>query len=100
MRRNLRWQRPQAVPTTFAAGVSFIPHSLPDNMRKVIDGFADRAITAGNGTSGVGMKCASGELNSEDSRCATAAALFVLRNAKRAVARGWRQPDVAVEVNN
>jgi hypothetical protein len=40
------------------------------------------------------------ELNSEDSRCATAAAVFVLRNAKRAVARGWRQPDVEVAANN
>jgi hypothetical protein len=29
-----------------------------------------------------------------------AAAFFVLRNAKRAVARGWRQPDVEVTVEN
>jgi hypothetical protein len=29
-----------------------------------------------------------------------AAAFFVLRNAKRAVARGWRQPDVEVAVVN
>jgi hypothetical protein len=29
-----------------------------------------------------------------------AAAFFCLRNAKRAVARGWRQPDVEVTVNN
>jgi hypothetical protein len=40
------------------------------------------------------------ELNSDDSRCATAAAFFTLRNSRRAVARGWRQTDVAVEVNN
>jgi hypothetical protein len=29
-----------------------------------------------------------------------AAAFFVLRNAKRAVARGWRQPDVEISVEN
>jgi hypothetical protein len=40
------------------------------------------------------------ELNSDDARCSTVAAFFVLRNAKRAVARGWRQPDVEVAVNN
>jgi hypothetical protein len=40
------------------------------------------------------------ELNSDDPRYSAAAAFFVLRNAKRAVARGWRQPDVEVTVNN
>jgi hypothetical protein len=38
------------------------------------------------------------KLNSDDSRCATAAALFVLRNSRRAVSRGWRQADVEVAV--
>jgi hypothetical protein len=40
------------------------------------------------------------ELWSDDSRCRTAAALFTLRNSKRAVARGWRQPDVEVAVES
>jgi hypothetical protein len=40
------------------------------------------------------------ELNSDDPRYSAAAASFVLRNAKRAVARGWRQPDVEVTVEN
>jgi hypothetical protein len=40
------------------------------------------------------------ELNSDDPRYSAAAAMFVLRNAKRAVARGWRQPDVEVVVEN
>jgi hypothetical protein len=40
------------------------------------------------------------ELNSDDPRYSAAAAFFVLRNAKRAVARGWRQPDVEVAMNN
>ena len=40
------------------------------------------------------------ELNSDDPRYSAAAAFFVLRNAKRAVARGWRQPDVEVAVAN
>jgi hypothetical protein len=40
------------------------------------------------------------ELDSDDPRYSAAAAFFVLRNAKRAVARGWRQPDVEVTVNN
>jgi hypothetical protein len=40
------------------------------------------------------------ELNSDDPRYSAAAAFFVLRNAKRAVARGWRQPDVEVAINN
>jgi hypothetical protein len=40
------------------------------------------------------------ELNSDDPRYSAAAAFFVLRNAKRAVARGWRQPDVEVTVEN
>jgi hypothetical protein len=40
------------------------------------------------------------ELNSDDPRYSAAAAFFVLRNARRAVARGWRQPDVEVTVNN
>jgi hypothetical protein len=40
------------------------------------------------------------ELNSGDPRYSAAAAFFVLRNARRAVARGWRQPDVEVTVNN
>src|SRR5262249_46251575 len=40
------------------------------------------------------------ELNSSDPRYSAAAAFFVLRNARRAVARGWRQPDVEVAVNN
>jgi hypothetical protein len=40
------------------------------------------------------------ELASDDPRYSAAAAFFVLRNAKRAVARGWRQPDVEVAVNN
>jgi hypothetical protein len=38
------------------------------------------------------------ELDSDDPRYSAAAAFFVLRNAKRAVARGWRQPDVEVAV--
>jgi hypothetical protein len=38
------------------------------------------------------------ELASDDPRYSAAAAFFVLRNAKRAVARGWRQPDVEVTV--
>jgi hypothetical protein len=38
------------------------------------------------------------ELNSDDPRYSAAAAFFVLRNAKRAVARGWRQPlEITVE---
>jgi hypothetical protein len=40
------------------------------------------------------------ELNSDDPRYSAAAAFFVLRNAKRAVARGWRQPDVEITVEN
>ena len=40
------------------------------------------------------------ELNSDDPRYSAAAAFFVLRNARRAVARGWRQPDVEVAVAN
>jgi hypothetical protein len=40
------------------------------------------------------------ELESDDPRYSAAAAFFVLRNAKRAVARGWRQPDVEVAVAN
>jgi hypothetical protein len=40
------------------------------------------------------------ELDSDDPRYSAAAAFFVLRNAKRAVVRGWRQPDVEVAVNN
>jgi hypothetical protein len=40
------------------------------------------------------------ELASNDPRYSAAAAFFVLRNAKRAVARGWRQPDVEVTVEN
>jgi hypothetical protein len=40
------------------------------------------------------------ELNSDDPRYSAAAAFFVLRNAKRAVSRGWRQPDVEVTVEN
>jgi hypothetical protein len=40
------------------------------------------------------------ELNSDDPRYSAAAAFFVLRNARRAVARGWRQPDVEVTVEN
>src|SRR6516165_6175143 len=40
------------------------------------------------------------ELNSDDPRYSAAAAFFVLRNAKRAVSRGWRQPDVEVAVTN
>jgi hypothetical protein len=40
------------------------------------------------------------ELNSDDPRHSAAAAFFVLRHAKRAVARGWRQPDVEVTVEN
>src|SRR6516165_11854452 len=40
------------------------------------------------------------ELNSDDPRYSAAAAFFCLRNAKRAVARGWRQPDVEVTVEN
>jgi hypothetical protein len=40
------------------------------------------------------------ELDSSDPRYSAAAAFFVLRNAKRAVARGWRQPDVEVTVSN
>jgi hypothetical protein len=40
------------------------------------------------------------ELNSDDPRYSAAAAMFVLRNAKRAVARGWRQPDAEVVVEN
>jgi hypothetical protein len=40
------------------------------------------------------------ELDSSDPRYSAAAAFFVLRNAKRAVSRGWRQPDVEVAVNN
>jgi hypothetical protein len=40
------------------------------------------------------------ELNSEDPRHSAAAAFFLLRNAKRAVARGWRQPDVEIAVND
>src|SRR6516162_5835937 len=40
------------------------------------------------------------ELNSDDPRYSAAAAFFVLRNAKRDVVRGWRQPDVEVTVEN
>jgi hypothetical protein len=40
------------------------------------------------------------ELDSDDPRYSAAAAFFVLRNAKRAAARGWRQPDVEVAVNS
>jgi hypothetical protein len=40
------------------------------------------------------------ELNSDDPRYSAAAAFFVLRTAKRAVARGWRQPDVEIAVEN
>jgi hypothetical protein len=40
------------------------------------------------------------ELNSDDPRYSAAAAFFVLRNAKRAGARGWRQPDVEITVEN
>jgi hypothetical protein len=40
------------------------------------------------------------ELNSDDPRYSAAAAFFVLRNARRAVSRGWRQPDVEVAINN
>jgi hypothetical protein len=40
------------------------------------------------------------ELNSDDPRYSAAAAFFVLRNAKRAVVRGWRQPDAEVTVEN
>jgi hypothetical protein len=40
------------------------------------------------------------ELDSDDPRYSAAAAFFVLRNAKRAVSRGWRQPDVEVSVTN
>jgi hypothetical protein len=40
------------------------------------------------------------ELSSDDPRYSAAAAFFVLRNARRAVARGWRQPDVEVTVEN
>jgi hypothetical protein len=40
------------------------------------------------------------ELNSDDPRYSAAAAFFVLRHARRAVARGWRQPDVEVTVEN
>jgi hypothetical protein len=40
------------------------------------------------------------ELDSADPRYSAAAAFFVLRNAKRAVARGWRQPDVEITVDN
>jgi hypothetical protein len=38
------------------------------------------------------------ELASDDPRYSAAAGFFVLRNARRAVARGWRQPDVEVAV--
>jgi hypothetical protein len=40
------------------------------------------------------------ELNSDDPRYSAAAAFFVLRNARRAVARGWRQADVEITVDN
>jgi hypothetical protein len=40
------------------------------------------------------------ELNSDDPRYSAAAAFFVLRNVKRAVARGWPQPDVEITVEN
>jgi hypothetical protein len=40
------------------------------------------------------------ELDSDDPRYSAAAAFFVLRNARRAVARGWRQPEFEVTVNN
>jgi hypothetical protein len=40
------------------------------------------------------------ELDSSDPRYSAAAAFFVLRNARRAVSRGWRQPDMEVTVNN
>jgi hypothetical protein len=39
-------------------------------------------------------------LDSSDPRYSAAAAFFVLRNAKRAAARGWRQPDVEITVDN
>jgi hypothetical protein len=40
------------------------------------------------------------ELAPDDPRYSAAAAYFVLRNAKRAVSRGWRQPDVEVQVDS
>ena len=40
------------------------------------------------------------ELNSDDPRYSAAAAFFVLRNARRAAQRGWRQPDVEVVIND
>jgi hypothetical protein len=40
------------------------------------------------------------ELASDNPRYSAAAAFFTLRNSRRAVARGWRQPDVEVAVNN
>jgi hypothetical protein len=40
------------------------------------------------------------ELDSDDPRYSAAAAFFVLRNARRAAARGWRQPVVEVTVEN
>jgi hypothetical protein len=39
------------------------------------------------------------ELASDDPRYSAAAAYFVLPNARRAAERGWRMPDVAVDVN-
>jgi hypothetical protein len=40
------------------------------------------------------------ELDSSDPRYSAAAAFFVLRNARRAAERGWRQADATVTVNN
>jgi hypothetical protein len=40
------------------------------------------------------------ELDSSDPRYSAAAAFFVLRNARRAAERGWRQPDVEVNVHS
>jgi hypothetical protein len=39
------------------------------------------------------------ELDSDDPRYSAAAAFFVLRNAKRASERGWRQPDAPVSAS-
>jgi hypothetical protein len=39
------------------------------------------------------------ELQSDDPRYSAAAAFFVLRNAKRASDRGWRQPDAPVSAS-
>jgi hypothetical protein len=40
------------------------------------------------------------ELNSDDPRFSAAAAYFVLKQSRRAVSRGWRQPDAEVTVVN